>query len=67
LKKEGHEARQKGELIYHNYSLIKEILEEINKASKKYSWKEIKEKLKEHKIIKEVNDKERKLIVEIVD
>ncbi len=65
LRKEEHELRQKGELVYHNYNLIKEVLEEINKASKKYSWKEIKEKLKEHKIIKEVNEKERKVVVEV--
>ena len=40
LKKEEKESREKGEAIYHNYQLIKEVLEELNKASKKYSWKE---------------------------
>ena len=65
LWKEGKESREKGELIYHNYSLIKEILEEMNKASKKYSWKEIKEKLKDHKTIKEINEKDRKVVIEV--
>ncbi|MBI2659366.1 NFACT family protein [Candidatus Woesearchaeota archaeon] len=65
LRKEEHESRQKGELIYQHYQLIKEILDELNKASKKHSWKEIKEKLKNHKTIKEVNEKERKVVVEI--
>ena len=65
LKKEEKESRAKGEAIYHNYQLIKEVLEELNKASKKYSWKEIKEKLKNHKTIKEINEKERKVVVEI--
>jgi len=65
LRKEEHELRQKGELIYQNYQTIKEILDELNKASKKYSWKEIKEKLKGHNIVKEVNDRERKVIVEV--
>ena len=65
LKNQEKELREKAELIYHKYSLIKEILNEINKASKKYSWKEIKERLKEHTIIKEVNEKERKIVVEI--
>ena len=65
LRKEEHELRQKGELIYHNYQLVKEVLDELNNALKKYSWKEIKEKLKGHKIIKEVNEKERKVVVEI--
>ncbi len=65
LKTEEKELREKGELIYHKYALIKEILDEITKASKKYSWKEIKEKLKGHKIIKELNEKDRKIVVEV--
>ncbi len=65
LIKEEKELREKGELIYHKYNLIKEVLEEITKASKKYSWKEIKEKLKGHSIIKEINEKERKVVVEV--
>lgn len=65
LKKEEKELREKGELVYQNYQLIKEILDELNKASKKFSWKEIKEKLKDHKVIKELNEKERKVMVEI--
>ena len=63
--REEKESREKGESIYHNYQLIKEVLEELNKASKKYSWKEIKEKLKEHKVIKEINEKDRKVLVEV--
>lgn len=65
LKKEEKELREKGELIYHKYSLIKEILEELGKASKKYSWKEIKERLKGHNVIKEVNEKDRKILIEV--
>lgn len=65
LRKEEAESRQKAEAIYHNYQLIKEVLEELNKASKKYSWKDIKEKLKGHKVIKEVNEKDRKVVVEV--
>lgn len=65
LKKEEKELREKGELIYHKYNLVKEVLEEINKASKKYSWKEIKDKLKGHKVVKEINEKERKVVVEV--
>lgn len=65
FKKEEKEAREKGEMIYHKYNMIKEVLDEINKASKKYSWKEIKDKLKNHKVIKEVNEKERKVAIEL--
>ena len=65
LKLEEGEIRKKAEAIYHNYQLIREILEEINKASKKYSWQEIKEKLKGHKIVKDVDLREKKVVIEI--
>ena len=65
MKKSEKENREKAELIYNNYQLIKEVLEEIKKANKKYSWKEIKEKLKGHKIIKELDVKEKKVVVEV--
>ena len=56
---------KKAELIYNNYNIIKEIIKEINKAKQKYDWKQIKEKLKGHKIIKEVNSKEKTIILEL--
>jgi len=65
LRKKEHESRQKGELIYNNYQIIEEILKEINKASKKYSWKEIKAKLKGHKVIKEVNERDKLVVVDV--
>ena len=65
LKDKAEEDKNKGEIIYNNYPLIKDILEEINKASKKYSWKEIKEKLKGHKTVKDVDVKDKKIVVEI--
>jgi predicted ribosome quality control (RQC) complex YloA/Tae2 family protein len=65
LKVKEVENRKKGEMIYNNYQMIKEVLDEINKASKKYSWKEIKEKLKGHKIVKDVDVKEKKVVIEV--
>ncbi|MBS3121367.1 NFACT family protein [Candidatus Woesearchaeota archaeon] len=65
LKKLIEENQQKGEAIYHNYQLIDEILKELNKAKQKYSWKEIGEKLKGHKIIKRINEKEKTAVIEI--
>jgi len=65
LKEKKKNERKKAELIYNNYNLIKEIIEKITKASKKHSWKEIKEKLKDHKVIREVDGKEKKIILEI--
>jgi len=40
-------------------------MDELNKISLKHSWKEIKEKLKGHKVIKEINEKEKKIIIEV--
>ena len=65
LKVKETENRKKGEIIYNNYQMIKDILDEINKASKKYSWKEIKEKLKGHKVVKDVDVKEKKVVIEV--
>jgi predicted ribosome quality control (RQC) complex YloA/Tae2 family protein len=65
LGKSIEENRKKAEIIYSNYNLIKEIIEEVNKASKKYTWKEIKDKLKGHKIIKELNPKDKAVILEL--
>jgi predicted ribosome quality control (RQC) complex YloA/Tae2 family protein len=59
------ENEKKAELIYNHYNAIKEIIEQLKKASEKYSWQEIKDKLKDHKIIKEVNSKDKKLILEL--
>ncbi|MBI2650849.1 NFACT family protein [Candidatus Woesearchaeota archaeon] len=64
LENEEKELRKKGELIYENYQLINEVINELNKASKKYSWEEIKEKLKGHKVIKEVSS-DCKVVVEL--
>ena len=59
------EYQQIGESIFENYQLIGDILKQINDAQKKIGYKEIKEKLKGHKIIKEINDKEHKITIEI--
>jgi len=57
--------KEKAELLYKNYKLVKEILEELKAISKKHSWKEIQEKLKGHKIIKEVIPKEKSIVLEL--
>ena len=59
------EQQRKGETIYEHYQELKEILEEINKARKKFSLQEIKEKLKGHAVIKDVNPKSGEIVVEI--
>ena len=65
FKKSEKQNREKGELIYNNFQLIEEILREINKAAKKYPWKEIKEKLKGHKLIKDIDIVEKRLVVDL--
>ena len=57
--------RKKAEVIYNNYNTLKEILDEINKASKKHSWQEIKKKLKGHKLVKDVDIIEKRVVVDI--
>lgn len=65
MKQKETENRAKGELIYNNYKLISEILDEINKASKKHSWEEMKNKLKGHKVVKDLDVKEKRVVVEV--
>jgi predicted ribosome quality control (RQC) complex YloA/Tae2 family protein len=59
------ENEQKAELIYKNYKLIDEIIGEIKKASSKYSWIEIRDKLKNHGVVKEVNTKDKIITLEL--
>lgn len=65
LEKEIDENKKKGDGIYNNYALIADVLDQINVARKKISWGEIKEKLKGHKVVKEINEGEGKIVIEI--
>jgi predicted ribosome quality control (RQC) complex YloA/Tae2 family protein len=65
MKNKEAENRKKAELIYNNYQLIKDILDEINKASRKYSWQEIKNRLKGHKVVKDLDTKDKAVVVDI--
>jgi len=65
IESEIKENQEKANLIYQNYALVSEILREIKKAREKYSWQEIKERLKGHKIIKEINERTGDIIIEI--
>jgi len=66
LEKDAEILQKKGELIYENYSSLEELLKTINDAKKKYSYKEIKEKLKEKELIKDLNEKEQSIIIELI-
>lgn len=65
FKNQINENTAKAEMIYNNYKLINEILIEINKATKKYSWSEIRDRLKGHRLIKEINLKDKTILVEL--
>ena len=63
--KDADENQRKGEAIYENYAVVKDVIDSMIKARQKYSFKEIKEKLKDHKLVKEINEKEGKVMIEI--
>ncbi len=65
LSEEVVENQKKGEVLYNNYTLIEPLINEMQDIIKNYSQKEIKNKLKDHKIIKEINFKDKKITVEI--
>lgn len=65
LQTSADENQRKGELIYEKYQLLSNVLEEIKKARKTHSWKEVNEKLKGHKLIKDVNVKTGEIVVEV--
>jgi len=63
------ENQDKGELIYEKYQEIKNIMETIISARKKYSWKDIKKKLDDNpdmkKFVKDIDEKTSSIIIEI--
>lgn len=65
LEKDSVDFQEKGELIYNNYTKIDPILSDLKEIIKKYSQKEIKEKLKDHPVIKEINFKEKTVQLEL--
>jgi predicted ribosome quality control (RQC) complex YloA/Tae2 family protein len=65
LSKMAEEKNRSGELIYENYQLIEGILKDISKARQKYSFDDIKEKLKGHKIVKDIDGKHKKITIEL--
>ncbi|MGM5483217.1 MAG: hypothetical protein ACQESF_07165, partial [Nanobdellota archaeon] len=65
MQKEAELNQQKGELIYNNYQQLEPLISELSAIIKKYPQKEIKEKLKDHELIKEINFKDKSVNVEL--
>ena len=59
------ENQKKAELIYEKYVIVNKLLEDLKRAREKMSWKEIKDKLKDHKIVKDIKENEKKLVLEL--
>ncbi len=59
------ENQKKGAFIYENYPLIEQAIKAIQEHRKTMSWKELKEKFKGHKIIKDIDTKTGEITLEI--
>ena len=65
LLAEAEQEHKKGGLIYEQYALISDILKQVNAARKTLSFDEMKKKLKGHKIVKEIDGKEKKVTIDL--
>ena len=65
LEEEARINTEKGEAIYNRYKEIDDILSQLKLARKTMSWQEIKEKIKSHKLIKEIHEDTGQLILEL--
>ena len=59
------EEQRKGEVVYEKYQELQKLLAEIREMRKKYSWQELKEKLKSVKYIKKIDEKTGEITIEI--
>jgi predicted ribosome quality control (RQC) complex YloA/Tae2 family protein len=67
LEEDMSKDSRKAELIYENYTLVNSIIKDISKAREKLSLKEIKDKLKGHKMVKEINEKDKIITIDLAD
>lgn len=65
LEKEVTENSRRGELIYEKYQLVSQIMESLRKARETLSWKEIKARLKDHNIIKGIEESKGDVYLEL--
>ncbi len=65
LEEDIKENKEKADKIYENYQMIDSLLDELKEISKKHPWKDIQKKLKGHKLIKQVNPKNKSILIEL--
>jgi predicted ribosome quality control (RQC) complex YloA/Tae2 family protein len=61
------EEQRKGEVIYEKYQELQKLLSAVKEMREKHGWKEMKEKLKPIKYIKQVNEKTSEITIELKD
>ncbi len=59
------ENQRKGELIYHNYALVKNILDVITAARKQKSWDEVKKIYKNNDVVTAIDEKNGTVVIEL--
>lgn len=64
-EKNYEENQKKGDFVYEKYKQIEEILMQLNEARKTKSWQEIKKAAKQHPIIKQINEKNHEIVIEL--
>ncbi len=65
IKADIAESTGKADSIYQNYVVVREVIDELIKARKKFSWKEIKERVKGNQVIKEIDEKQGKVVIDL--
>ena len=65
LNNDAKENARKGELIFEKYQVVKEVLDELKKARPRLPWKEIKARLNDHPLIKEINEAKGEITIEL--
>ncbi len=65
LQKAVDENQRKGELLYENYILLKGVVDLIKDLRKEKSWKEIKEMYKTSDVIKSIDEKTGRIVVNL--
>ena len=65
-KEEVQKNQDWGELLYEQYGVAKEVLEVLQQARKKFSWDEVKVRLKDHPVVKEIDETTGKIVLELL-
>jgi len=65
LKEEAADCQVKGDFMYEHFQELQELLDHLKKGKEKMSLQDMKDKLKGHKVIKDIDPKTNDVIVEL--